>query len=106
MSCHEWELNRMEGAFLNSSRVEITVRLESTAAWVVNQARNEELAGAGVVGSGVWRFSANPNGVASYSPRLPYSATLRRRIAIRFPTPTGLRLSAPKDDQRRDEPVL
>src|SRR6185436_10849744 len=39
------------------------------------------------------RQQANPNGVAAYSPRLPYSATLGHG-GNRIPTPTGLRPTA------------
>ncbi len=33
--------------------------------------------------------NVNPNGIASHSPRLPYSATLGRRTAMR-PNPNGV----------------
>jgi hypothetical protein len=45
------------------------------------------------VGGG-WTFEANPNGIASYSPRLPYSATLGRRSAM-GPNPNGVARLAP-----------
>ena len=40
-------------------------------------------------------MKTNPNGIASYSPRLPYSATLGRRIAI-GPNPNGVVPLAPR----------
>jgi len=47
------------------------------------------------VKSGAWTFSGNPNGIASHSPRLPYSATLGRRIAM-GPNPKGVAPLAPR----------